>query len=155
MDGIGRGVIAGFLATLLLSAIFDPMATLARMADVLPPTFAWALHFTVGSLIWGAGFALVHGHMRGPSWLRGLLFGLAAWFAVMLTVMPFTRGGFFGLGLGLAAPGVMLLIHLVYGTVLGAIYGLLLPEAPGRRRGGTRHGPHHAARHNHFRPVAR
>lgn len=134
MDVIGRGIIAGFLATLALSAVFDPIATLARMADVLPPTFAWVLHFTVGSLIWGAGFALAHDHMRGPSWLRGLLFGIGAWLVVMLAVMPLTRGGFFGLALGLAAPVAMLLMHLIYGAVLGGVYGLLRPQDPAVNR---------------------
>src|SRR5215207_570554 len=136
MDRIGRGVIAGFLATLVLSAVFDPMTTLARMADVLPPTFGWVLHFTVGSLIWGAGFALVYDFMRGPSWLRGLLFGIGAWLVVMLAVMPLTRGGFFGLALGIATPAAMLLIHLLYGALLGGIYGVLGPEDAARKSSG-------------------
>jgi uncharacterized membrane protein YagU involved in acid resistance len=143
MDVIGRGIIAGFLATLALSAVFDPIATLARMADVLPPTFAWVLHFTVGSLIWGAGFAVAHDHMRGPSWARGLLFGIGAWLVVMLTVMPLTRGGFFGLALGLATPVAMLLMHLIYGAALGGIYGLLLPkDAAEDRHGEADHASH-------------
>lgn len=52
MDVIGRGVIAGFLATLALSAVIDPMTTVARIGDLLPPIFAWILHFFVGSFIW-------------------------------------------------------------------------------------------------------
>jgi hypothetical protein len=57
-----------------------------------------------------------------------LLFGIGAWLVVMLAVMPLTRGGFFGLALGLATPVAMLLVHLVYGAALGGIYGLLRPE---------------------------
>jgi hypothetical protein len=88
MDIVGRGIIAGFLATLALSAVLDPMMTAARMADVLPPTFGWVLHFFVGSFIWGAGFALLQPLVRGPYWLRGLAFGVIAWLLVMVVAMP-------------------------------------------------------------------
>lgn len=127
MDVIGRGIIAGFLATLALSAVLDPMATLARATGVLPPTFGWALHFLVGSLIWGAGFSLLHSFLPGPLWLRGIVFGFVAWMIMMLAVMPLTRGGLFGLALGLTAPAVMLAVHLIYGALLAGIYGLLDP----------------------------
>jgi hypothetical protein len=114
------------------------------MADVLPPTFGWALHFIIGSLIWGAGFALLQKLLRGPFWLRGLVFGLGAWLVVMLGVMPFTRGGLFALKLGIVAPAVMLAIHVVYGVALGVIFGLLLPEdalQADRERAHFFHGP--------------
>ena len=145
MDVIGRGIIAGFLATLLLSMAVDPIATLARAADVAPPTFGWALHFLVGSLVWGAIFPLAYPHLRGPAWLRGLLFGFVAWMIVMLAIMPLTRGGLFGLALGFAAPTVMLLVHLVYGTLLGSIYRALEP---------TPDGDSHA-HEDHFHPLVR
>lgn len=133
MDTIGRGIIAGFLATLTLSAMVDPMATVARTADVLPPTFGWLLHFFVGSFVWGAAFAAVHGFLRGPSWLRGIVFGAAAWLVVMLAVMPLTQAGLFGWSLGWATPVVMLAIHLLYGVILGTLYGLLRSDEEVRR----------------------
>jgi hypothetical protein len=131
MDTIGRGVIAGFLATLALSAFLDPATSAARMADVLPPAFAWVLHFFVGGFIWGAGFALLQPLVRGPYWLRGLLFGVLAWLLVMLLVMPLARLGPFGLRLGLATPAIMLFVHVVHGTLLGAIFGALDPHEGG------------------------
>jgi hypothetical protein len=128
MDTIGRGIIAGFLATLALSAIIDPATSAARMAEVLPPAFAWVLHFFVGSFIWGAGFALLQSLVRGPYWLRGLAFGVLAWLLVMLLVMPLARLGLFGLRLGFATPVIMLFVHVVHGGLLGAIFGALDPE---------------------------
>lgn len=125
MDVLGRGIIAGFLATLVLSALLDPMTTVARTADVLPPTFGWLLHFFVGSFIWGATFAGVHTWIRGPFWLRGIFFGAAAWLFVMLAIMPLTRAGFFGLQLGVVAPVVMLIVHLLYGALLGFFFSAL------------------------------
>ena len=132
MDVIGRGIIAGFLATLALSAMFDPMTMVARAAGVLSPTFGWLLHFLVGSVIWGVGFALAYPFLYGAAWIRGLLFGAGAWLLVMLTVMPLTHAGWFGLALGLTTPAVMFLVHLVYGALLGGIYGVLDPN-DGRR----------------------
>ena len=149
MDIIGRGIIAGFLATLALSAVFDPIAWLARWGDVLPPTFGWLLHFMVGSFLWGAVFAIVHPVMRGPSWLRGILFGLGAWLVVMLALMPLTRAGLFGLSLGFVAPLVMLVVHLSYGALLGSIYGLLDPN------GADSHDEHFANPDKEPKPLAR
>jgi hypothetical protein len=147
MDVIGRGIIAGFLATLALSAIFGPMANMARMAGVLLPTFGWLLHLLVGSFVWGAAFALVRPLLPGASWLRGLLFGFGAWLIVMLTVMPLTHAGWFGISLGVTAPLVMLAVHLVYGALLGAIFTLLDPDG----------GPHGEEDHfhDHFHPLPR
>jgi hypothetical protein len=148
MDLVGRGIITGFIATLVVSGLFHPIAFVARSADALPPTFAWLLHFMIGSLIWGTSFALVSRLIPGPLWMRGVLFGAASWLIVMLAVMPLTRGGWFGLELGLPAPALMLLVHIVYGALLGAIFGLLDPEADakGAPRG---HPPHDASEEHH------
>jgi hypothetical protein len=147
MDIIGTGIIAGFIATLTLSAILDPMATVARTADVLPPTFGWLLHFFVGSFVWGAAFASIHPLLRGPSWLRGIIFGAGAWLFVMVAVMPLTQAGLFGWSLGWGTPAVMLCVHLLYGVILGTVYGLLLPEEESEDD-----DVHHG---DHLHPVAR
>lgn len=128
MDTLGRGIIAGFIATLALSVALDPMIAASRLADVLPRSLAWVLHFFVGSFVWGAGFALLQPLLRGPYWLRGLQFGVLAWLLVTLAIMPLTRAGFFGLQLGIAAPVFILLVHIAYGGLLGGVFGLLGPR---------------------------
>jgi hypothetical protein len=121
MDPFGRGIVAGFAATLVVSLIHDPIA----MVLVAPTAgIGWLFHFFVGSLIWGGGFGLLHDRLYGPSWLRGLTFSLGAAMLVMTTVLPAVGAGFFGWRFGPAAPVVIIAIHLVYGAVLGAIYGL-------------------------------
>jgi hypothetical protein len=45
-----------------------------------------------------------------------------AWFAMMLVFMPLAGHGFFGLGLGWMAPAATLVLHLIYGAVLAAVY---------------------------------
>jgi hypothetical protein len=144
MDKIGRGIIAGFLATIALSAMLDPIAMLVRTAGILSPTLGWLLHFLVGTLVWGAGFALVQGWLRGPSWLRGIEFGVGAWLLVVITVIVMRRFGLFGIDLGFATPLAMLAIHVVFGALLGGIYDLLgsspEPQTPQRARERPRNG---------------
>jgi hypothetical protein len=147
MDTIGRGIIAGFVATLILSVLLDPLATLARSAGVLvSPAASWMLHFVVGTLVWGTGFALLHDHMRGPPWLRGVIFGFGAWILVMLSAIPLARAGLFGFELGFAPPLVMLLANLIFGGLLGALYGLLDPEQEPAL---------HGTEHDELHPIAR
>jgi hypothetical protein len=105
--------------------MLDPIAMLVRTAGILSPTLGWLLHFLVGTLVWGAGFALVHDWLRGPSWLRGILFGIGAWLLVVITVVVMRRFGLFGVDLGFATPLAMLAIHVVFGALLGGIYDLL------------------------------
>ena len=147
MDKIGKGIVAGFLATFVLSVLLDPMAMVARTAGVLSPTLGWTLHFLIGSVIWGAGFALVHDLLRGPSWARGIVFGIVSWFVVVLAILPLTQWGVFGIELGLGASFAMLLVHMIYGTVLGGIYGALIaPDEEEPRRPHSQHDLHPLAR---------
>jgi len=146
MDKIGKGIVAGFLATFVLSVLLDPMAMVARTAGVLSPTLGWTLHFLIGSVIWGAGFALLHDLLRGPSWLRGIAFGIVSWIVVVLVILPLTRLGLFGVEIGLAASVAMLLVHMIYGTVLGGIYGALIAPEDEHRGTRSRHDLHPLAR---------
>jgi hypothetical protein len=140
MDKIGRGIIAGFLATFALSAVLDPMATLARTAGVLSPVMGWMLHFMVGTLLWGAGFALVHDRMRGPSWLRGIFFGVGAWLAVVIVAVVMAQFRLFRFDLTVTTPAAMLGIHMVFGALLGFVYDQLGAADDARNSGDSRSG---------------
>ena len=64
--------------------------------------------------------------LAGPFWLRGAIFAVGAWLAMMVIVMPLAGNGLFGLGLGgIATPVAALVLHVVFGLVLGAVYGHL------------------------------
>jgi len=56
---------------------------------------------------------------------KGMVFGVLAWGLMMVMVMPMAGAGFFGLSLGMMAPVMTLMLHLVYGAVLGSVYGKL------------------------------
>jgi uncharacterized membrane protein YagU involved in acid resistance len=134
---IGRGIAAGFVATLVLSAMMlmkqslgmvpelDPIATITAMAGASSPVVGWIGHFVIGSIFWGIGFAVVSPYLPGPYWLRGLIFAAGAWLMMMIVLMPMAGAGLFGLALGMMTPVVTLLLHVVFGLVLGGIYGLL------------------------------
>ena len=136
-----RGVMAGFVATFVISMIlvlrlaagimpwYDPIEVMNLAAQDLLGTpdshmLAWGIHFAVGTLIWGLLFALLVPYLPGRTpTRRGLEFGVASWLVVMVTVFPLAGSGLFGLGFGLVAPLSMLLAHVVFGAVIGAVYG--------------------------------
>ncbi|PMR72175.1 DUF6789 family protein [Halomonas heilongjiangensis] len=140
---LGRGMAAGLVATLAISMLlilrlsagvmpwYNPIEIMnltAQRALGTPSSMAvgWAIHFVVGTLIWGTLFGLMESDLPGGSdTRRGLVFGLGAWLVVMVTVFPLAGSGFFGLGFGLIAPLSTLLGHIVFGLVLGATYGWL------------------------------
>jgi len=50
-------------------------------------------------------------------------FASGAWLVMMVMLMPMAGAGAFGLQLGLMAPVATLILHWIYGAVLGAVYG--------------------------------
>jgi hypothetical protein len=53
------------------------------------------------------------------------MFSIAAWLMMMLVVMPMAGAGLFGLNLGMAAPMMTLMLHAIFGAVLGVVFGKL------------------------------
>jgi hypothetical protein len=125
-DRIGNGIVAGFIATLVISALHEPVVLLTAAAGMDAPATGWLFHFFVGTLLWGGLFGVVHDYLFGPSWLRGVTFAAIAWLVVMVTVMPAADMGLFGLAIDFMVPLVIALFHLFYGLLLGAIYGKLV-----------------------------
>lgn len=134
---IGRGLAAGFVATVVLSVMMlmkrsmglmpelDPIAMITAMAGASSRAIGWIGHFVIGSIFWGVGFAIVSPYLPGPYPLRGVVLAIGAWLMMMLVVMPMAGAGSFGLGLGMMAPLAALVLHVVFGLVLGGIYGLV------------------------------
>jgi hypothetical protein len=136
LSSIGRGVTAGLAATIVLSAIMllkqamgfmpelDPIAMITSMMGGGSLAIGWIGHFAIGAMLWGTGFAVVSPYLPGPQALRGVLFASAAWLMMMIVVMPMAEAGMFGLRLGMGVPVATLMPHVVFGMVLGAVYGL-------------------------------
>src|SRR4051794_37842639 len=98
-DRVGNGIVAGFIATFVMSALHEPVALVTAAGGMHAPG-GLLFHFFVGTLLWGGAFGIVHDWLVGPSWVRGILFGAAAALVLMLGVAPLTGSGFFCLKLG-------------------------------------------------------
>ncbi len=134
MSNITRGMVAGFAATLALSAIMvmksimglmpelDVIAMLSGMMGT-SATGGWIAHFVIGTVLFGIGFALMFHRIPGDNpVIKGILFATGAWLVMMIAVMPMAGAGMFGLSLGIMAPVMTFMLHLIYGAVLGFTY---------------------------------
>jgi uncharacterized protein DUF6789 len=143
MPNSWKGVIAGFFATVILSAIFVffgyigvlPQLDIVTLIDRLGSIgrgAAWVDHFIAGTLLWGpifAGFDATTSESR-PRWQKGLMFGGITWLAMMVIFMPVVGGGLFGWRIGIAEPVGMLFMNLVYGLTIAVIFDLLDKKFP-------------------------
>ncbi len=134
MNKIVAGAIAGFAATVVLSVMMvakgmmgimpelDVISMLSAMMGA-PAVMGWMGHFMIGTLAWGIGFALLFDMIPGSSAVaKGVVFGIAAWLGMMVMVMPMAGAGLFGMAMGIMAPMMTLVLHVIFGAVLGAVY---------------------------------
>jgi peptidoglycan/LPS O-acetylase OafA/YrhL len=110
-----KGMIAGFVATLILSGLMLLNSTMDLMPQInivrmlanlatLSTTAAWMDHFIVGVVIWGLLFAVYDGVATRPAhWLKGIIVGVFAWLMMMVAFMPLAGAGFFGAKMGITA----------------------------------------------------
>jgi uncharacterized protein DUF6789 len=123
-----------FGAALLLSGLAVPVLadwfralTSNRLIDVAGPNlYAATAVFFVGGLIWALLFVLVfERRLRGSAWERGVLFSLIPWLFSLVVFMPLVGGGLLGLGIGAGPLPILgnLILHVVYGAVLGLVWG--------------------------------
>jgi len=139
------GLIAGFIATVVLSILMiaksamglmpqlNPVEDTVHVARVLtgltlPLPFGWLGHFLLGTVIWGLIYAAMHASLPGAPVVKGLIFGALAWLAMMILFMPLAGHGLFALSVGPQAVVVTLILHLVYGAVLGVVYAKVAHE---------------------------
>lgn len=139
---IKAGLTAGFIATVVLSLLMliqhalgampalNPIADIVQIVDRFTgarlPVFAgWIGQFLIGTAAWGIAYAIIARVLPGDATVKGLIFGGLAWLAMMILFMPLTGNGLFGMRLGMAVVVATLALHLVYGVVLGVVYGSL------------------------------
>ena len=137
---LGRGLLAGFIATTVVSLCMLLKQALGFMPHVnlvMDLAYAlgyrnavsgWSAHYVIGVLAWGALFPWLDRYLRFPHWINGLYFSSIIWLGVMLIVMPAAGQGLFGSHLALGTPTVTLFLNWIYGAVLGETYILLQPS---------------------------
>jgi hypothetical protein len=147
------GMVAGLLATAVLSAAMSVMVGAGLAPDIIGlishtlrsgRDTGWIVHFLVGTVAWGGFFAILQPFLPSRSILvRGMMFSVAAWLAMMLILMPIADAGYFGLSLGWTTPFTTLLLHLIFGATLGLVCSLLpLPDYERGEAGMLRRGHH-------------
>ena len=127
----GKAVVAGLVGTAVMTMIglfAAPMMGIPRMnpAEMLAgamggnAVLGWIAHFMIGTIL-AVIYAVVAPALPGPPAGRGALYALAPWLMAMVIMMPMMGMPAFG-GSGAVAMG-SLIGHLVYGAVVGGIYG--------------------------------
>lgn len=151
LPAAGWALLGGFLGTLAFTVLMfaSPMMGLPPMdlPTLLGTMFTTnmslafiiglAMHFFIGSMILALVYSFfVANALPGPSWLRGVVYGVGVWFVAMAVVMPMIGAihplvaagmmpapGFFVSSMGPMAAVGSLIGHLVYGAILGAVAG--------------------------------
>lgn len=150
-DWASDGVLSGFVATFAMSVLFaaaygltgaigdpnggtlarwlwalahNPMTTMTR--DRVVP--AIALNLLMGLLLGLIYGRLVEPMLGGRGWRKGVVFSLLPGVLSVVAVLPVLGGGFLGLDLGAGPLPILgnLVLHLVYGAVLGSVYAIAL-----------------------------
>lgn len=128
---LGRAVIAGLIATAVMTAVglwgaplmgIPPMnpAEMLAMSMGNMPALGWAAHFMIGAIL-AVIYAVVAPWIPGPPAARGAIYGLAPFLLAQIVVMPMMGMPIFSGSVALAMGS--LIGHLFYGAVLGGIYG--------------------------------
>jgi len=130
---IKAGVVSGFIATVVLSVLMVMKAKMGVMPDLNaikmlagmmhgPMFMGWVAHFMIGTVVWGLLFAALVNKLPGGVMSSAIIFSIGAWLLMMIGPMPMAGAGLFGLNIGMMAPVATLMLHLIWGAVLGFSY---------------------------------
>ena len=139
MNKLLKGILAGLVATIVLSVLMLVKAKMGLMPDVDiismlagamggSAVMGWVAHFMIGALVYGLIYAFIFSTLPfGGHVSRGTLLGIAGWLMMMVVVMPMMGAGLFGLSMpsGMLVPVATLMLHIIFGAVLGFVYGKL------------------------------
>lgn len=136
-NNIKKGIIAGFVATIVLSILMimkqmmgfmpemNPIQMITQMMGTQSMAIGWVIHFFIGTIMWGILFALVDPFLPGYHWFRGVIFATGAWLIMMVVMMPMAGAGFFAMNMGMMGAMGPLMGHWIFGIVLGGVYGAI------------------------------
>lgn len=137
----GRAVLAGIVGTGAMTAVGLWVAPIAGMPAMNPAVMlagamagnmvlGWAAHLMIGITL-AVLFALAAPRLPGGPATAGALFGLAPFFLAQLAVMPMMGMPVFSGSLPMAVGS--LVGHLVYGGVVGSVYGTAYRDSKGEQ----------------------
>jgi len=137
MTDIPKGMLAGLVATIVLSVLMVLKAMMGLMPQLdLPkmiagmmgspdmPLIGWIVHLAIGIVVYGVAIAVLDSKLPGTSHVgHGIMLGVIGWLIMMVVLMPMAGAGLFGMNMGVMAPMMTLVLHLIFGAVLGWVYG--------------------------------
>lgn len=140
-----KSMVLGFIATIVISLFMiikikadimpqlNPIKTLTMMLHdmlrmPLNPLIGWIIHFIIGTIVWGCIFYFIYNKLLGYPVVKGISFGVIAWLLMMFIPMSMSGEGLFELKLGMMAPIITLVLHIIYGAVIDFTYKLLQPK---------------------------
>lgn len=148
-DWVRSSVLAGFCATFAMTvtiAIGYLIANAIGSPDGSSiERWSWALTenelteniggaFGLGmvlNLIVGVVWAMIYARfveplLSGPGWRQGVMFALIPWLLSLIVFFPIMGAGLFGMDIGAGPLPVIgnLIVHLVYGAVLGTLFAI-------------------------------
>ena len=142
MRSIPKGMLAGLAATIVLSAMMVAKSMMGLMPklDVIQmlsnmlgapndPPVGWIAHFVIGVVVYGIAIALIDTKPGANQIARGVMLGVVGWLIMMVVLMPMAGAGLFGMSLGPMAAVATLVLHLIFGFVLGWVYGRSTADA--------------------------
>lgn len=127
----GRAIAAGIIGTLVMTAVGLWVAPLMGMPAMNPAemlagpmggsmALGWVAHLMIGTIL-ALIYAAVAPWLPGAPAVRGALYGIAPFLVAQIVVMPMMGMPLFSGSVVMAAGS--LIGHLVYGAVVGAVYG--------------------------------
>lgn len=129
---LGRSMLAGLAGTTAMTMLMlaAPLMGMPKMpiGDMLGSflhigaTAGWGMHVVIGLTLAVIYAGLVADRVPGAPALRGAIYGFGVFLLAQIVVTPMMGGGVFSGG---NIPMIMgsLMGHLVYGSLVGAIYG--------------------------------
>jgi hypothetical protein len=144
-DSVLSGFVATFAMTVVIASAYGLATFIGEEGGTTIERWFWALsHNTLTestldaialaialNLVMGLVWACVYGYfveprLHGPAWRKGLLFSLVPWILSVVAFLPIMGGGFFGADIEAGPLPVLgnLILHLVYGVVLGTVFAI-------------------------------
>ncbi|MFN4289148.1 MAG: DUF6789 family protein [Brevundimonas sp.] len=142
MTRLKYGAIAGFAATLAVSLLevinlwLGPwFVSFPRLLSIMLGAsdnlaIGWIAHFVAGTALLGTAFGLLCPRLPTDTVeSKGILFAVGAWVLMMFTVAPMAGLGIFAARADFPTMIWMFVSHVVFGVVLGAVYGRLVARS--------------------------
>ena len=129
-----NGILAGLVATIVLSVLMIMKGKMGLMPDVNIIAMlaskmggnvfmGWTAHFMIGMIGYGIAYTTIFSNLPFSKLVGGVALGLAGWMMMMVAVMPMMGAGLFGLNLasGMMVPVVTMMLHVIFGVVLSIV----------------------------------